>query len=164
MSGICYVHRSKGKKPALVHQNISAEKILLDHWNNPLLADSGLHRLLVDDILFSKLKSAAAMGYLAPEYTTTGRFTAKSDVYAFGMLVFQLLSGKTLINPIIRKGAEAGNLDEFIDPNLEGNFLEYEAERLGRLALQCTHDSPSLRPSMEDIVKELTSSGQSPRF
>ncbi|KAK4752302.1 hypothetical protein SAY87_021100 [Trapa incisa] len=160
--GIGYIHRSKGKKPALVHQNISAEKILLDHWNNPLLADSGLHRLLVDDILFSKLKSAAAMGYLAPEYTTTGKFTAKSDVYAFGVLVFQILSGKTLINPTVRKGAEAGNLDEFIDPNLEGNFMESEAERLGSLAHQCTHESPSLRPNMEEIVKELTGSGWSP--
>lgn len=161
MSGICYVHRSKGKKPALVHQNISAEKVLLDHWNNPLLADSGLHQLLVNDILFSKLKSAAAMGYFAPEYTTTGRFTDKSDVYAFGVLVFQILSGKTLINPTIRKGAEAGKLDEFIDSNFDGDFPELEAERLGRLAVLCTHDSPSLRPSMEDIVKELSGSGRS---
>ncbi|OWM64934.1 hypothetical protein CDL15_Pgr028652 [Punica granatum] len=159
--GIFYLHRSKGKKPAVIHQNISAEKVLLDHWNNPLLADSGLHRLLVDDILFSKLKSSAAMGYLAPEYTTTGRFTDKSDIYAFGVLVFQILSGKTLINPIIRKGAESGKFSEFIDPNLEGSFPEFEAERLSRLALLCTHDFPSLRPSMEEIVKELSGSGWS---
>lgn len=159
MSGIHYLHRSNGKKPALVHQNISVQNVLLDHWNNPMLADSGLFRLLVDDILFSKLKSTAAMGYLAPEYATTGRFTDKSDIYAFGMLVFQILLGKTLVNPIIRKGTEVGNFNELIDPNLEGNFPEVEAGRLGRLALLCTHDSPGLRPSMDDIVKELRDYG-----
>ncbi|KAK4741307.1 hypothetical protein SAY87_024895 [Trapa incisa] len=152
---ICYLHRSEGKKPALVHQNISAQKVLLDYWNNPLLADSGIYRLLADDILFWKLKSTAAMGYLAPEYASTGRFTDKSDIFAFGMLVFQIISGKTLVNPVIRKGTEAVSFNEFVDPNLEGNFPVLEAERLGRLALLCTHDSPCLRPSMDDIMKEL---------
>lgn len=145
----------------MVHLNISAEKVLLDHWNNPLLADSGLYRLLVDDILFSKLKSAAAMGYLAPEYATTGRFTDKSDIYAFGVLVFQILSGKTMISPKTRRSAEAGKFNELIDPNLDGDFPESEAERLGRLALLCTHDSPGLRLSMDDIVKELSGLGMS---
>ncbi|KAK4793227.1 hypothetical protein SAY86_023662 [Trapa natans] len=156
---ISYLHRSKGKKPALVHQNITAQKVLLDYWNNPLVADSGLYRLLVDDILFWKLKSTAAMGYLAPEYASTGRFTDKSDIFAFGVLVFQIISGKTLVNPVVRKGAEAASFNELIDPNLEGNFREVEAERLGRLALLCTRDSPDLRPSMDDIMKELSDYG-----
>ncbi|KAI4338816.1 hypothetical protein MLD38_023829 [Melastoma candidum] len=56
--GIRYIHSSKGKKPGLVHQNISAGKVLLDHWNNPLLSDSGLHKLLADDVVFSALKAS----------------------------------------------------------------------------------------------------------
>ncbi|KAK6142917.1 hypothetical protein DH2020_023265 [Rehmannia glutinosa] len=61
-----YLHGNKNGKPTLVHRNISAEKILIDQNYNPLLSDSGLHKLLADDIVFSTLKGSAAMGYLAP--------------------------------------------------------------------------------------------------
>jgi serine/threonine protein kinase len=61
----------------------------------PHLSNAGVHKLLADDIVFSALKSSAAMGYLAPEYTTTGRFTEKSDIYAFGVLTLQILTGTT---------------------------------------------------------------------
>ena len=80
-------------KPAIVHQNISAASVLIDQRNRPLLSDSGLHKLLTNDTVFSTLKDSAAMGYLAPEYSPTGRFTEKSDIYAFGVLLFQILSG-----------------------------------------------------------------------
>lgn len=113
--GIGYLHGKKGNKCALVHQNISAEKVLIDQHYNPLLADSGLHKLLADDIVFSTLKATAAMGYLAPEYTTTGRFTEKSDVYAFGKIIFQILSGKRKIAPLNRHGNEAGRFEDFIE-------------------------------------------------
>ncbi|KAI5345288.1 PREDICTED: probable [Prunus dulcis] len=154
--GIGYLHGSMGNKPAIVHQTISAEKVLIDSHYNPLLSDSGLHKLLADDIVFSMLKASAAMGYLAPEYTITGRFTAKSDIYAFGMIVFQILSGKRKITQVNRQGAEAGRFEDFIDANLEGNFSESEATKLGRLALLCTQESPSYRPSIENVVKELS--------
>ncbi|XP_021805063.1 protein NSP-INTERACTING KINASE 2 [Prunus avium] len=154
--GIGYLHGSMGNKPAIVHQTISAEKVLIDSHYNPLLSDSGLHKLLADDIVFSMLKASAAMGYLAPEYATTGRFTAKSDIYAFGMIVFQILSGKRKITQVNRQGAEAGRFEDFIDANLEGNFSESEATKLGRLALLCTQESPSYRPSIENVVKELS--------
>ncbi|CAL9006863.1 unnamed protein product [Prunus brigantina] len=154
--GIGYLHGSMGNKPVIVHQTISAEKVLIDSHYNPLLSDSGLHKLLADDIVFSMLKASAAMGYLAPEYTITGRFTAKSDIYAFGMIVFQILSGKRKITQVNRQGAEAGRFEDFIDANLEGNFSESEATKLGRLALLCTQESPSYRPSIENVVKELS--------
>ncbi|KAG2326243.1 hypothetical protein Bca4012_035217 [Brassica carinata] len=155
--GIVYLHGENGNKPAIVHQNLSAEKILIDHWYNPSLADSGLHRLFTDDIVFSKLKASAAMGYLAPEYITTGRFTDKSDVYAFGMILLQILSGKSKISHLmILQAVESGRLNEnFIDPNLRNKFPEAEAAQLARLGLLCTHESSNQRPSMEDVLKEL---------
>ncbi|KAL6322579.1 hypothetical protein AAG906_009891 [Vitis piasezkii] len=153
--GIGYLHGKKGNKCALVHQNISAEKVLIDQHYNPLLSDSGLHKLLADDIVFSTLKATAAMGYLAPEYTTTGRFTEKSDVYAFGMIVFQILSGKRKIAHLTRNGAESGRFEDFIDANLAGKFSESEAAKLGKIALLCTHDSPSHRPAIENVMQEL---------
>ena len=129
--------------------------MLIDQHYNPLLSDSGLHKLLADDIVFSTLKATAAMGYLAPEYTTTGRFTEKSDVYAFGMIIFQILSGKCKIAPLTRHGAEAGRFEDFIDANLAGKFSESEAAKLGKIALLCTHESPTLRPAVENVMQEL---------
>ncbi|KAL5142633.1 LRR receptor kinase BAK1 [Glycine soja] len=153
--GIAYLHAYKAKKQALVHQNISAEKVLIDQRYNPLLSDSGLYKLLTNDIVFSALKGSAAKGYLAPEYTTTGRFTEKSDVYAFGVLLFQILTGKQKITSAMRLAAESFKFPEFIDPNLHGKFFEYEAAKLARMALLCSHESPFERPSMEAIVQEL---------
>ncbi|KAL9385600.1 hypothetical protein Peur_022610 [Populus x canadensis] len=153
--GIAHLHGSKGNKHALVHQNISAEKVFIDRWYNPMLSDSGLHKLLADDVVFSMLKASAAMGYLAPEYTTTGRFTEKSDVYAFGIIVLQILSGKRNITQLTLHAAEACKFEDFIDANLEGNFSESEAAKLGRIALCCTNESPNHRPTMETVMQEL---------
>lgn len=154
LPGISYLH---GKRPGLVHPNLSAEKVLIHRRYNPLLSDSGLHKLLADDIVFSMLKASAAMGYLAPEYTTTGRFTEKSDICAFGMIVFQILSGKCNITPLTRQAAESSKVEDFIDPNLEGKFSVSEASNLGQIALHCTHESPSHRPSIENVMQELSS-------
>ncbi|XP_031127841.1 probable LRR receptor-like serine/threonine-protein kinase At1g34110 [Ipomoea triloba] len=153
--GIEYLHGNKGNKPALVHRNISAEKVLIDHRYNPLLSDSGLHKLLADDIVFSTLKGSAAMGYLAPEYTTTGRFTEKSDIYAFGVTIFQILSGKIMVTHLNHQGAELGRYEEFIDAKLQRNFVESEAAKLGKMALLCIHESPSQRPSIETLMQEI---------
>lgn len=154
-TGIEYLHGIKPSKPALVHQNISAEKVLIDQHFKPLLSDSGLHKLLVDDVVFSTLKSSAAMGYLAPEYTTVGRFTDKSDVYAFGVIVFQVISGKRRITHLMRLGAESGKLEDLVDENLHGKFSESEALKLARLALACTNEAPDRRPQMEMVIEEL---------
>ncbi|PIN25772.1 Serine/threonine protein kinase [Handroanthus impetiginosus] len=153
--GIEYLHGSQNSKPKLVHRNISAEKILIDQHYKPLLSDSGIHKLLADDIVFSTLKGSAAMGYLAPEYTTTGRFTEKSDVYAFGMIIFQILSGKSRITQLNCHGAEISRFEDFIDANLGGKFQESEATRLGEVALLCTHESPDHRPDIATVMQEL---------
>lgn len=149
------MHGNKGSKPAVVHRNISAEKVLVDQHYNPLLSDSGLHKLLADDIVFSTLKGSAAMGYLAPEYTTTGRFTEKSDLYAFGMIIFQILSGRCRITPSNYQGAELCRFEDFVDPNLWANFVEAEAVQLAKVALLCTHESPNQRPDIEIVMQKL---------
>ncbi|XP_028796454.1 leucine-rich repeat receptor protein kinase EMS1-like [Neltuma alba] len=154
--GIAHLHAHKANKPALVHQNISAEKVLIDQRFSPLLLDSGLCKILTNDIVFSALKASAAKGYLAPEYTTTGRFTEKSDVYAFGVLLFQILSGKRKITNTMRLLAESSRFLEVMDPNLHGKFFEFEAAKLLKMALVCSHESPFERPSMEAIVQELS--------
>ncbi|XP_052211182.1 LRR receptor-like serine/threonine-protein kinase GSO1 isoform X2 [Diospyros lotus] len=155
--GIGYLHANKEDKPAIVHQNISAEKVLIDLHHNPFLSDAALHNLLADDIIFAALKDSAAMGYLAPEYTSTGRFTENSDVYAFGVVMFQILSGRCKISRLTRRGADSCKFEDFMDANLNGSFSESEAAKLGKIAFACTHESPSRRPAMEFILQELSS-------
>ncbi|GAU50450.1 hypothetical protein TSUD_409570 [Trifolium subterraneum] len=154
--GMAYLHSNKANKPIIIHQNISSDKILIDQRYNPLLDDYGLYKLLTNDIVFSALKASETKGYMAPEYTNTGRFSKASDVYAFGMVLFQILSGKQKITSSIMLAAESFNFKEFIDPNLNGRFFECDAAKLTKIALFCMHESPFERPSMEAIVKELS--------
>ncbi|KAK4788991.1 hypothetical protein SAY86_020310 [Trapa natans] len=157
--GIGYLHSSEGNRNPVVHQNISVEKVLLDHKLRPLIMDSGIPKLLADDVIFSALKVSAAMGCLAPEYITTGRLTVESDVYAFGVIVFQILSGKMRLTSSMRFGVESCNFRDFIDPNLRANFIEAEAENLTRVALMCTSEAPQSRPSILRVIEELENLG-----
>ncbi|KAH9607458.1 hypothetical protein KSS87_019355 [Heliosperma pusillum] len=154
---ILYLHSNKVNKSPLIHQNISARKVLIDYRFNPIITDSGLPKLLTNDTVFSALKASAAMGYLAPEYTNTGRFTDKSDVYAFGILAFQILSGRRKIPNSMRGGLELPTFQEFIDSNILGKFSEIEAAKIAKIALNCTNESPAERPSMDVVVLELGS-------
>ncbi|XWS49046.1 hypothetical protein CRYUN_Cryun13aG0129800 [Craigia yunnanensis] len=153
--GMEYLHRSEANKPPIVHRNISVEKVLIDQQFNPLIADSGLYKILADDIVYSTLKVSAAMGYLAPEYITTGRFTEKTDIFAFGVIILQILSGKLQLTSSMRLGAESSRFEDFVDTNLRGEFSKSMAAKLGKIALNCTHEHPNDRPSIETIIKEL---------
>ncbi|TKY55384.1 NSP-INTERACTING KINASE 1 [Spatholobus suberectus] len=154
--GIGYLHSNEASKPTIVHQNISVEKVILDHQFNPLITDAGLPKLLADDVVFSALKVSAAMGYLAPEYITTGRFTEKSDIYAFGVIVLQVLSGKTLVGGSIRVAVESFRFEDFVDTNLKGDYPKSEAAILSKLAILCTHELPEQRPTMVEVIQEMS--------
>ncbi|KAK7330683.1 hypothetical protein VNO77_24881 [Canavalia gladiata] len=154
--GIGYLHSNEASKPTIVHQNISVEKVILDDQFNPLITDAGLPKLLADDVVFSALKVSAAMGYLAPEYISTGRFTEKSDIYAFGVIVLQILSGKTLVGGSIRMTVESFRFEEFVDTNLKGLYSKSEAAILSKLAILCSHELPEQRPTMVEVIQELS--------
>lgn len=154
--GIGYLHSSEENKPSLVHRSISADKVLIDQWFNPLISESGLPKLLADDIVFSALKTSAALGYLAPEYITTGSFTEKSDIYAFGVIILQILSGKQQLTNSMRLAAESCRFADFVDTNLKGEFSESEAAKLAKIGLACTHELPDNRPIMETVIQELS--------
>lgn len=153
--GLHYLHKENASKPPVVHQNICAEKILIDGRFNPLISDAGIPKILADDSIFSTLKISAAMGYLAPEYITTGRFTEKSDVYAFGVTVLHILAGTQQITTAMRSAAESCRLEDFMDRNLDGNSSLSEATLMVKLALSCTEELPDKRPDMEAVVQEI---------
>lgn len=156
--GIGYLHSNEPNKPPMVHQNLSVEQVLVDEQFNPLISGCGLLKLLADDVVYSAVKVSAAFGYMAPEYVTTGRFTEKSDVYAFGVIILQILSGKRKLTNSMLLEAESCKFEDFVDPNLKGNYSEHEATKLTKIALDCTHEIPDNRPTMASVLEELNRS------
>ncbi|KAL3716002.1 hypothetical protein ACJRO7_007722 [Eucalyptus globulus] len=110
-------------------------------------------------------------GFIAPEYLSTGKCTLKNDVFAYGKMLLELISGQLIYNfptevlddkafwpkDCIRKLKNEDQLGRVIDPNMQGNYVEEEAERLLRLALLCSHEDPSIRPEMSEVVQMLES-------
>lgn len=113
---------------------------------------------------------AGTLGYMAPEYSLTGKCTVKNDVYAYGKMLLELMSG-TVISELnwlavdealwleewIGDLKNKNELGRVIDPNLQGNYVEEEAERLVGFALLCSHKDPSIRPEMSEVVRMLES-------
>ncbi|KAK3224808.1 hypothetical protein Dsin_004670 [Dipteronia sinensis] len=154
--GIGYIHSSEANKPAIVHRNSDHICRVLDQQFKPLIADCGLQKLLTDAMVVSALKTSAAMGYLAPEYVTTGRFTEKSDLFAFGVIILQVLSSKLTLSDSMRLAVKSCKFEDFIDSNLKEKFSESEAAKLGKIALLCTHEDPENRPTIGTVIEEFT--------
>ncbi|XP_030525850.1 BRASSINOSTEROID INSENSITIVE 1-associated receptor kinase 1-like [Rhodamnia argentea] len=98
------------------------------------------------------------IGYGAPEYISTGKCTRKVDVYLYGNMLLELISGRPffhfsgLRNDWISRCMNENMLKRVVDPTLQGNYLPEEAERLVRLALLCADDDPSVRPKMSEVI------------
>lgn len=96
------------------------------------------------------------MGYLAPEYATTGRFTDKSDVFAFGIVVLQVITGRRDVSQLKIGAAAVSDLDSLVDVNLNGVFSRTEAARIAAVAAYCTSEAPNQRLTMEAVVQQLS--------
>ncbi|KAJ4828687.1 hypothetical protein Tsubulata_030755, partial [Turnera subulata] len=160
--GLAYIHEEI--KPHIVHRDIKASNILLDHNFTPKVSDFGLSKLLPEDFTHISTRVAGTLGYLAPEYALTGRLTRKSDVYSFGVLLLEIMSGRTAVDfdpelgehYLVNKAWEmykANKLLELVDPILKGDFQETEAIRFLKVALLCVQQKCGLRPSMSVAIK-----------
>lgn len=170
MAGLAHLHEGMTEPMTMVHQNLWAGNILLDKQGNALLADYGLSDIVAEEVMYATHKTLAALGYLAPEYAYTGQVTEDSDIYAFGALVLELLTGHrpvffveatrtlvsmaTWVHPLL----ELGKVREFVDPKLEANFSLAGAAGLAHIALQCMSEDPGARPNMVDVVRRLHAS------
>lgn len=151
----------------IIHYNIKSSNVLIDSTGEPKVGDFGLARLLpmLDRyVLSSKIQSA--LGYMAPEFACrTVKITEKCDVYGFGVLVLEVVTGKrpveymeddvVVLCDMVRGALEEGRVEECVDGRLQGNFPAEEAIPVMKLGLICTSQVPSNRPDMGEVVNIL---------
>nr|POF10180.1 cysteine-rich receptor-like protein kinase 3 [Quercus suber] len=146
-------------------------KIILEDFTAKI-ADFGLARLFPEDKTHISTGIAGTLGYMAPEYVIRGILTEKADVYSFGVLVIEVVSGKRNNNfsqysysilQMVWNLYGIGRVCEAVDPALEGQFQEEEASRLLQIGLLCVQASAELRPSMSTVVKMLSDNHEIPQ-
>lgn len=162
--GLAFLHEEV--EPRIVHRDIKASNVLLDKDLTPKISDFGLAKLFPDNQTHISTRVAGTLGYLAPEYALRGQLTRKADVYSFGILLLEIVSGRCNMNSRLPVGQqyllerawelyERGELVGLVDTSLEGDFDTDEAFRYLKIGLLCTQGVPKIRPSMSTVVKML---------
>ncbi|CAL4950143.1 unnamed protein product [Urochloa decumbens] len=174
--GLAYLH--EGCRECIIHCDIKPENILLDKDLCPKIADFGMAKLVGRDFSRVLTTMRGTIGYLAPEWISGLPISAKADVYSFGMVVFELISGRrntecyesddddaeaagqrpSTFFPVwaasrLAEGDDAAAV--VVDPRLHGDVREGELERACRVACWCIQDQEEHRPTMAQVVQAL---------
>ncbi|GJP54880.1 hypothetical protein CLOM_g13898 [Closterium sp. NIES-68] len=159
--GLAYLHEECN--PRIIHRDIKSSNILLDKDYEAKVADFGAARLAAEDAMPIITRVVGTFGYLAPEYALTGKLTEKSDVFSFGVVLLELITGKRPVEQEKPQGSDSlvewarpllaeRAMEDLADPELDGCYGQREMERLVTAAALCVRQSAVLRPRMSQVV------------
>ncbi|KAG0513341.1 hypothetical protein BDA96_10G093600 [Sorghum bicolor] len=158
--GLAYLHHDCS--PRIIHRDVKSKNILLDKDYEAHLTDFGIAKSLCVSKTHTSTYVMGTIGYIDPEYARTSRLNEKSDVYSYGIVLLELLTGKkpvdnecNLHHLILSKTASNEVMDT-VDPDIGDTCKDLgEVKKLFQLALLCTKRQPSDRPTMHEVVRVL---------
>lgn len=167
--GLLYLHEQCD--PKIIHRDVKAANILLDDYCEAVVGDFGLAKLL--DHRESHVTTAVrgTAGHIAPEYLLSGQSSEKTDVFGFGILLLELITGLRALEfgkaanqrgamlDWVRKVHLEKKIEMLVDKDLKDNYDRIELEEIIQVSLLCTQYLPTNRPKMSEVVRMLEGDG-----
>ncbi|KAL0927965.1 hypothetical protein M5K25_002193 [Dendrobium thyrsiflorum] len=172
--GLLYLHEQC--EPKIIHRDVKAANILLDEDFEAIVGDFGLAKLLDHQESHVTTAVRGTVGHIAPEYLSTGQSSEKTDVFGFGILLLELITGQKAVDfgrAANQKGAildwvkklhQDSTLNMMVDKDLKNNYDMVELEEMVQVALLCTQYNPTRRPKMSEVVRMLEGDGLAERW
>ncbi|PWZ31536.1 Protein NSP-INTERACTING KINASE 3 [Zea mays] len=172
--GLLYLHEQCD--PKIIHRDVKASNVLLDEYFEAIVGDFGLAKLL--DHRESHVTTAVrgTVGHIAPEYLSTGQSSEKTDVFGFGVLLVELITGQKALDfgrvanqkggvlDWVKKLHQEKQLGTMVDKDLGSSYDRVELEEMVQVSLLCTQYHPSHRPRMSEVIRMLEGDGLAERW
>ncbi|KAK7368780.1 hypothetical protein VNO80_10810 [Phaseolus coccineus] len=168
--GLAYLHDHCN--PKIIHRDIKAANILLDKDFEAVVGDFGLAKLIDYKNTHVTTAVRGTLGHIAPEYLSTGKSSEKTDVFGYGVMLLEIITGQRAFNLArlaisdevmllewVKSLLKERKLKTLVDADLHGDYDEEELEELIQMALLCTQSSPLDRPKMSEVVRMLEGEG-----
>ncbi|XP_009138188.2 BRASSINOSTEROID INSENSITIVE 1-associated receptor kinase 1 isoform X1 [Brassica rapa] len=173
--GLAYLHDHCD--PKIIHRDVKAANILLDEDFEAVVGDFGLAKLMDYKDTHVTTAVRGTIGHIAPEYLSTGKSSEKTDVFGYGVMLLELITGQrafdlarlandddVMLLDWVKGLLKEKKLEALVDVDLQGNYIDEEVEKLIQVALLCTQSSPMERPKMSEVVRMLEGDGLAERW